>query len=79
MTYQLTKSDTTYEVDDTVFFDNQPKAFRAAFNELRQGDTAEFDNAMVTLLATGRVIITPLPASPNGEEQEQINEKMNIN
>jgi hypothetical protein len=60
MIYQLTTSDTTYEVDDTVFFDDQPKAFKAAFNELIQGDTAEFDNATVTLLQTGRVIISEI-------------------
>jgi hypothetical protein len=58
MIYQITKDEKTYNVDDTVFFDQQAKAFKNAFNELKQGDTAEFNNAIVTLLGTGRIIIS---------------------
>lgn len=58
MTYTIQKDDQTFEVDDMVFFDDQPEAFRNAFEELRQGDMAEFDNYYSILLETGRIIIT---------------------
>lgn len=58
MIYKVKKDDQEFEIDDTVFFDQQPKDFKKAFNELKQGDTAGFDNATVILLDTGRVIVT---------------------
>jgi hypothetical protein len=57
MTYELTINEETFEIDDNDFFDSQPKGFRKAFDELRQGDTAEFDNASVTVIGTGRVVV----------------------
>ena len=47
-----------FEIDDTVFFANQPKDFRKKFNELNQSGQAEFDNATAALLETGRILIT---------------------
>lgn len=49
----------TIEVDDTVFFDRQPREFRELFNELRVGDIAEFDNYIAAYIpSTGRIIMS---------------------
>jgi len=58
MIYEVTKDEKVFEVDDTVFFNDQEKVFQDAFNENRQGDNVEFDNAYVILLNSGRIIIT---------------------
>lgn len=50
--------DTQFPIEDTKFFHHQSKSFREAFDKLREGDIAEFDNCTVTLISTGRVIIT---------------------
>jgi hypothetical protein len=58
MKYKVTKDEQEFEVEDTVLFDDQPKAFKKAFNELKQGDTAGFDNCATTLMPSGRILIT---------------------
>lgn len=58
MIYKVIKDDKEYEIDDTVFFDAQPKDFQVVFNELKQGDMAEFDNCICLILPTNRVIIS---------------------
>lgn len=67
MIYEVKKDEKIYEVDDLVFFDKQSKRFQKAFNELKQGDTSEFDNCTVLLLNTGRVIITEKEMEVNDE------------
>lgn len=57
MIYTVQKDNQTFEIDDNVFFNDQPKAFRDAFAAVRQGDTADFDNAKIMLLISGRIVI----------------------
>jgi hypothetical protein len=66
MKYKVKKDDVTFDIDDTVLLADQPEDFRKVFNESRQGDTAEFDNARVTLINSGRIIIT-LKENEDGE------------
>jgi len=47
-----------FEIDDTVFFNDQPHKVRDIIEEYRQGDTAVFDNATIYLVKTGRVLVT---------------------
>lgn len=58
MIYNVIKDNITFEIDDEVFFNNQPKEFRVLYDELKKGNTVEFDNCTVTVFDTGRVIIT---------------------
>lgn len=73
MIYQVTKDNQTLEIDDNVFFDKQPAAFRQMYESARivemkdekgnvittmQNDNAEFDNCHVQVYGNGRVIIT---------------------
>lgn len=47
------------KLNDSLLFDEQPKAFQKLFNELKQGNTGEFNNCCVSVIYTGKVIITP--------------------
>lgn len=67
MIYEVTKQEKIYKVDDNVFFDRQPKAFRMAYDEVRVGDTAIFDNATVLVLPNNRVIITEIESEVGDE------------
>lgn len=58
MIYEVKKDDIVLEIDDMVFFDKQPNEFRNILNRLLVDNIAEFDNCLVILLETGRVIIT---------------------
>ncbi|MBD8388209.1 hypothetical protein [Dysgonomonas sp. BGC7] len=58
MIYEVKKDDIVLEIDDMVFFDKQPNEFRNMLNRLLVDNIAEFDNCLVILLETGRVIIT---------------------
>ena len=58
MIYEIRKGEKVFEVDDTVFFKDQPRKIKNAFNECMQGDNVEFDNAYIILLISGRIIIT---------------------
>lgn len=57
MIYDLKKGKKTYKIDDLVFLDDQPKDIKDIINDLRQDDIAEFDNARVILVNTGRVLV----------------------
>lgn len=58
MIYEVKKDNIVLEIDDMVFFDKQPNEFRNMLNRLLVDNIAEFDNCLVILLETGRVIIT---------------------
>lgn len=59
MIYEVKKDDTILQIDDNVLFHKQPKEFRDLFGEVKNGDTAYFDNCNVLVFETGRVVITP--------------------
>ena len=67
MIYEIKKGAKTYKVDDNVFFDKQPKAFRTAYEKLKEGDTASFDNADVIVFTNGRVIVTEKESEADNE------------
>lgn len=58
MIYEVKKEDITLQIDDNVLFEKQPKKFRDLFNEVRDGDIADFDNCNALVLYTSRIIIT---------------------
>ena len=58
MIFEIKKGEITYQVDDLILFENQPKDFKAAYWENIYNGAAEFDNASVVVFETGRVIIT---------------------
>lgn len=47
-----------FEIDDIILFDNQPKEFKKIFDKYKVCGEVEFDNAIVLLLPTKRVLIT---------------------
>lgn len=58
MIYKVKNDKHTYNVDDNVFFTDQEKTFKDAFESVRHGNIAEFDNCIATLLGSDRIIIT---------------------
>jgi len=58
MIYTVIQDEQILEVDDNIFYDDQSKSFKLAFDSLKRGNTAEFDNCRALLLGTGRIIIT---------------------
>lgn len=73
MIYQVTKGDTTLQIDDNILIDKQPAEFRQMYQAARiiehkdedgnvtgttLSDSAEFDNCHVEVYDNGRVIIT---------------------
>mgnify|MGYP000913808721 CR=1 FL=1 len=65
MIYKVIKDEQEFEIDDNILFDKQPKGLKNLFNEIKNGDTADFDNSTVLVLHTGRIIIT-LKSDENG-------------
>jgi len=47
----------TFEIDDTIFFDQQPQNFRSLFDRKQMAGMAEFDNCVANLTSTGRILI----------------------
>ncbi|WP_165027272.1 hypothetical protein [Dysgonomonas sp. ZJ279] len=60
MKYKVIKDDKTFEIDDLVLFDKQSKDFQTLFNNLENGDIAEFDNVSIVRFSTGRIIINTI-------------------
>lgn len=58
MTHEIKIGDTVLEIEDTILFEKQPNPFKKIFNEIKLVDMAEFDNCYVSLLQTGRTLIT---------------------
>lgn len=69
MIYEVKIDDITLNIDDNVFFDEQPKEFRQMYEAAQTigyvdengdviSDNAEFDNCYVEVFENGRVIIT---------------------
>jgi hypothetical protein len=60
MIYTVKKQELGFSasIDDTILMPDQPKAFRDIFNDLRQGDTAEFDDCTAFLMPSGRILFT---------------------
>lgn len=67
MIYEVIKGETTFRIDDNIFFDKQPKAFRKAYEENKECDVATFDNVTVMVLPNNRVIITEI--EKGGEDE----------
>ena len=67
MIYEIKKGEKVYKVDDNVFFDKQSKAFRKAYEELKDSDSAKFDNADVIVFDNGRVIVTEIESEVGNE------------
>lgn len=65
MIYTIQKEEQEFEVDDNILFDKQPRKNTDLFNEIKDRDTADFDNCTVLVLHTGRIIIT-LKSDENG-------------
>lgn len=58
MIHEIKIGDTVLEIEDTILFEDQPNPFKKIFNEIKLVDMAEFDNCYVSLLQTGRTLIT---------------------
>lgn len=58
MIYQVKKGEVAFEIDDNMLYDKQPKQFKELFGKLKVENMADFDNCIVLVLYTGRVIIT---------------------
>jgi hypothetical protein len=60
MKYTVKKQESGFSssIDDTVLMPDQPKAFQEVFNELRQGDIAEFDDCTAILMPSERILFT---------------------
>lgn len=58
-TFEDGRSAFDMQIDDCVFLSNQPKAFQELFNELQEGNCAEFDNCTAIYLPeTDRILFT---------------------
>jgi hypothetical protein len=59
MIYLVKKSDITLEIDDTVYFGDQPEEFRELFRQCETPDnpgTAIFDNSTAFINDSGRIL-----------------------
>ncbi|MBK5721836.1 hypothetical protein JGH11_13230 [Dysgonomonas sp. Marseille-P4677] len=58
MIYEVKKGDVILEVDDNIFFEEQPSVFRELFDKHVESGVADFDNCNILVLNNKRVIIT---------------------
>ena len=63
MIYEVKKDDIIMLIADTVFFAEQPKAFKTMFRELEDPDNpgyAEFDDCRAYLTELDRILFSPV-------------------
>lgn len=60
MIYKVIDNGNVLEIEDMIFFHDQPQKFKEAFDSRKKNAVAKFDNCIILLLDTGRVIINML-------------------
>lgn len=57
MIYKIINNDKVLDIDDTLLFYQQPFDFKNQFEKRSKNNMAEFDNCIILLLDSGRIIV----------------------